>query len=91
MGVVLLAVVYTIGRLNVFGVIYSPGAFHFLQFIYMLEERNLLGPDNEIDLFALHYIYLIMHFTCFKIPIVVIIYTRHNDHAVQGLENSLVC
>ena len=46
----------------------------------MLEDRNLLDSDNEIDLFALHYIYiyivLIMHFTCFKIPIVVIGYAQ---------------
>ena len=30
----------------------------FYNLFYMLEDRNLLDPGSEIDLFALHYIYL---------------------------------
>ena len=30
----------------------------FYNLFYMLEDRNLLDPGNEVDLFALHYIYL---------------------------------
>ena len=30
----------------------------FYHLFYMLEDRNLLDPSNEVDLFSLHYIYL---------------------------------
>ena len=83
----------------------------FYNLFYMLEDRNLLDPGSEIDLFALHYIYLprinnalkvfqdsyshhhlhtARNCTPFQVWITSIV-ERHNDHAVQCLENSLVC